>query len=55
MVEVRWTRDSQRDLDQIAAHIAQHHPLAAEVVVRRIADAVSGLSFYPRETRSFVS
>ena len=48
MDEVLWTQLARQDLDDIAAYIALDNPTAAENTVRRIVEAVAGLSFYPR-------
>ena len=48
MDEIVWTEDARLDLDEIATYIALDNPQAAERVIRRIVEAVSGLSFYPR-------
>lgn len=48
MDEVHWTRSALQDLEDIGAYIALDKPVAAEAVVRRIVEAVSGLSFFPR-------
>jgi toxin ParE1/3/4 len=48
MDEVHWTQPALQDLDDIGAYIALDNPKAAETVVRRIIEAVSGLSFFPR-------
>lgn len=48
MDEVVWTRRALRNLDHIGTYIAQDDPAAANRVVRRIIEHVSGLAFYPR-------
>ena len=48
MDEVLWTENALQHLDDIAAYIALDNPKAAENVVRRIVESVSGLRFYPR-------
>lgn len=52
MDEIVWTDNARQDLDDIAAFIALDKPKAAEYVVRRIVEAVAGLSFYPRIGRA---
>jgi len=47
MDEISWTETALQDLDDIAAYIALDNPKAAEMLVRRIVEQVSGLGFYP--------
>lgn len=47
MDEIRWTKLALQDLDDIAAYIALDDREAAERTVRRIVEAVAGLSFFP--------
>jgi addiction module RelE/StbE family toxin len=46
--DVVWTRRALRNLEDIAAYIAEDNPDAAERVVRRIAEQSDGLAYYPR-------
>ena len=48
MGDLFWTECALRDLDELAAYIALDNPKAAEQIVRRIVEAVAGLSFFPR-------
>ena len=48
MDEIRWTENALQDLEDIGAFIARDNPQAATNTVRRIVEAVSGLSFFPR-------
>ena len=48
MGDLLWTESALRDLDELAAYIALDNPKTAEEVVRRIVEAVAGLSFFPR-------
>ena len=48
MGDILWTDDALRDLDDLAAFIAQDNPRAAEKLARRIVEAVAGLSVFPR-------
>ncbi len=48
MDDIVWTEEALQDLDDIAAYIALDNPKAALDTVRRIGEAVAGLSFFPR-------
>ncbi len=45
MDDIVWTENALQDLDDIAAYIALDNLTAAANVVRRIVEAVAGLSF----------
>jgi toxin ParE1/3/4 len=46
-MQVRWLRKALKNLDAEAEYIAQDDPVAAQLVVQRIADAVGLLSDNP--------
>ena len=48
MDDIVWTEEALRDLDDIGSFIALDDPTAAAGVVRRIGEAVGGLSYFPR-------
>lgn len=46
-MRVRWLRTALRNLDDEAAYIAMDDPKAAQMVVRRVLDAVAALAEQP--------
>ena len=46
-MRIRWLRTALRNLDTEAAYIARDDPGAAQVVVRRVLDAVAALAEQP--------
>lgn len=47
MGDVLWTKPALKDLDDIGAYIARDDPMAAANTVRRILEAVAGLTYFP--------
>ena len=43
-MKVKWLKKTLQNLDEEADYIAQNHPQAAQLVVRRIVEAVALLS-----------
>ena len=48
MSDIVWLDEALRDLEDIGDYIAYDNALAAEAVVRRIAQAVSRLALHPQ-------
>lgn len=51
MDEVAWTKRATRNLHDIGEYIAGDSPEAAEHVIRRIAERVAALAFFPHMGR----
>ena len=51
MPDLVWSETAARNLDDIAEYIAQDNPEAAERIVMRVMERVSGLAFHPLQGR----
>ncbi len=51
MTKLIWSPQSVRDLEAVRTYIAEDSPAYAELVVRRIIDAVERLAVYPESGR----
>lgn len=51
MDEIVWLDEALQDLDNIGTYIAADNPNAAEMIVRRIIEAISILTWHPKVGR----
>ena len=50
-MKIKWSPESEDDLDAVYHHIAADNPAAADRVEQRIFDAAGGLSAFPNKGR----
>lgn len=48
MVEIRWTRNALKELDDIAYYISKDSPKYAQIIISQVYEMVSHLSNFPK-------